>query len=511
MQTSSYTNLIQTVLLCLFIIVLSILVRFYSCDIIESGGDAFSKWAIIRDYVENNTIPAVEELKTHHMMRWAINLPVLVLQKLLGTHPTVYYVWPIAIATIGAVFCFLIGRNMYGPFWGLIPAVIFIFANPFRRQGAQFLPMGPATVYFLGSLLFFQIWADKKKFVYLFLCATLLFLSYGAKVTGIYYIPAFLMLVFYFSKTSDTVTTFKPIVIFVGALCCFFLCEAIIGQIFIEIPGGRLAALASGGHVKSVSERAGNLFAGDWRRQSDTFLQYLSNIFFYVRDLTSIKIIIFYYLALFLSIKVLVLKQKKFYVFSLLYLSAFFIPVYAIVRVFPFVRPERMLGRYQTLLHILALLFVSLDCIEYLKNRHLLKQRIKSYVEALKINKTISWVFNYKLILLVYTVFVFLWLTRPVLEVKSGWAVTRQTSQLISEARKNQKQIFVKSDPHPYKKMTNAWKYHAIYGDPQKGTEAIFSGQKQSLFLFEEQAISGDNYILVEDGLNKSYLLLDKY
>jgi hypothetical protein len=487
------------------------MVRFYSCDIVERGGDAFSKWAIIRNYVENNTIPTVEQFRTHHMMRWAINVPVVIIQKIFGTHPNVYYIWPIAISTLGAVFCFFIGRNMYGPFWGLIPAVIFIFAEPFHRQGSQFLPMGPATVYLLGAVLFFQMWVNKNRLMFLFLCGTFLFLSYGAKVTGIYYVPAFLMLFYYFSKTSGTVTTLKPVVIFAGLLCCYFLCEAIVSQKFTEIIGGRLVALAGGVHVKGGIEKIGDRFGGDWKRQSDTLLQYLSNIFYYARNLTSHKIIVLYYLALLLSIKVLVLKQQKFYTFSLLYLSAFFIPAYAIVRVFPFVRPETMLERYQTFLHILALLFVSLDCIEYLKNKHLLRQRIKSYVNALNINKTIVWAFNYKLILLAYTIFVFLWLTRPVMDVKNGWAITKKTSQLVREAKENHKQIFVISDPDDYEKKRNVWKYHALFGDPQKGMDQILSLQKEIPLLFEEQAISGKNYILVEDGQNKAYLLLDRY
>jgi len=92
------------------LVVLSILFRLLTSQFIERSGDAIHKWGVLRCFVETgNWYPAVID---HHMLRWSINFPVLLIQKVFGTSPLVYYIFPVLVSIICGILIYKITARL---------------------------------------------------------------------------------------------------------------------------------------------------------------------------------------------------------------------------------------------------------------------------------------------------------------------------------------------------------------------------------------------------------------
>ena len=510
---------ILTTLCCLFIIILSLGIRYFFSNTIENGGDAYTKWAIIRCYTEFGLLPTIDEFRSHHMLRWAINIPVFLIQKIFGTAPNVYYFWPFAISTLGAVFCFFIGRYQYSRRWGLLFGAAFIISRPFLlRQGCQYLPMGAATVYFLGSILWLQLWIDSKKIRYIYLGGIFLFFSYGAKITALYYLPGYVIIIALFSKNRHNQFSMTPLLTLIVLLGVLLFLEAMVTQALTQVPGGRIAALLSdGSHISHIGKRLNKFNMTDWKIQSNSLIQYLANVFVYLEYAPGRRTKLLYYLALGIAAMVLIKKQKKLYALGILYLFGFFGHAYSVIHIFPFTRPERVLARYQTLLFILAMLLTLSHFVLMLNN----SGRFQTIFQGVKQTPTgIRSLFrqiSLKQLIILYGCFVFC-LIPPNKYYANGYAITKSVTQQISQARSQHNPILIWSDFKGYSNYLAKWKYckkyHAIYGDPRNGKYNPAYFRSLDTFLFFQYYIRQKQYILIEGPqpiTGKKYLLLDNY
>jgi intracellular septation protein A len=219
----------------------SIAIRFFTIQGIEGGGDAVYKWGMIRQIVNNHYFP-MEGL--HHAIRWGINLPVYLVQLFFGDSPANYYIWPIFSSSITAVLCFLLVERMINWRWGILSAVSFITSWHAFRSGSQFLPMGPAVMFMLAALFFLLIYMQKGASKNLMASALMYFCSYGAKITAIYYLPAFLLLIILVAPRPNgkRLDCWKPLAIFGVSLLVLLIIETLLIYLITGHPG-RIAAL----------------------------------------------------------------------------------------------------------------------------------------------------------------------------------------------------------------------------------------------------------------------------
>ena len=111
-------------------------VRLSTQMMIHTGVDERDYWYAAKALSQGLPFPAF----SHRTVRWAIILPVALLQKLLGTHPNVYYVAPLLNALAQTLLLYLFGKRIRGRFVGILSAVMLIFFPYQIRAASQVRP-----------------------------------------------------------------------------------------------------------------------------------------------------------------------------------------------------------------------------------------------------------------------------------------------------------------------------------------------------------------------------------
>lgn len=379
--------------ICLLIAV-SIVYRIFMSELVETGGDAVFKWAMIRDYVEHGVMPSFDQsFRIHHILRWSLNIPVVFLMELFGSSPENYYFWPFIISTVGAVFIYLLVTRLTSVSWGIVASLLFISSIHMLRQGSQFLPMGPATAYLIICLYFLNLWSDSKKVLYLILTTVFLFFSYGAKITSIIYVPAIAIIVFVFSQHSHwsilSLSRQKMVVVFLVLFSFMFIGEYVVTEKFSDIEHGRIGYLMDSKHgdpEKRLGAHLEKIDRQEWRYGSYSASQYASNILAYYKMYPEQyppygKYIV--YLALVVSVVFLCLKKSRYYFLIIPYFFGFFFHAYAIISVNPYMRPEKFNFRYLSIVYTLATIIVLLALYELssLSNKYIASHNVLRFLK----------------------------------------------------------------------------------------------------------------------------------
>jgi hypothetical protein len=452
-----------SILLALLLIsAVSLAVRFYWSQPIHMGGDAFYKWGLARRAAKHLAFPIDA---THHGMRWSIMIPVYLIQLAFGDAPVNYYIWPFASSTALACFGFLLVEKMANWRWGLLAAFMFITYDGMIFNGSQFLPMGPAALYLIAALYFMVRYIREHKAWALVASAAMLFCSYGAKITSIYYFPAFFLVVALTGTGHKGWfrDRWKPLAIFLLTLAALFMLETAMIRVTIHEPN-RIAVLKNGihgdnptAHFYDNQDKAKRFFANspyavppyprdiNWKQLSVNGWEYFWNFLIYY-DLKpwSRAYNLTLYGALLLAGFTLARRIKPLYVLSIPYLFGFFGHAYAIRGLHPFLRPERILSRYLILVFLLATALLIAFTAQMGTRKQI--QRIARIALCLLI---VGLAFGQGKTLL------------KVLPKRSGYAMTMETQRAVSDARKHGRAITVSAENYK-----NIWGYYEIFGDP---------------------------------------------
>ncbi|MGE4422242.1 MAG: ArnT family glycosyltransferase [Pseudodesulfovibrio sp.] len=440
----------------------SLAIRFFWSQPIHMGGDAFYKWGIARRAAENLAFPIDA---THHGMRWSIMIPVYLIQLVFGDAASNYYIWPFASSTILACFGFLLVEKLSDWRWGLLAAFMFVTYDGMVFNGSQFLPMGPAAMYLIAALYFLLRHIRERKTWALVASAALLFCSYGAKITSIYYFPAFIIVIA-LSESGPGERRFnrwKPLAVFLLTLLALFMLETAVIRTTLHQPN-RIAVLKSGIHGDNPTahfydnlDKARDFFAKapyalppypqdiNWKQLSVTPWEYFWNFLIYY-DLKpwawASNLIL--YAALLLAGVTLVRRNKSLYFLCIPYLFGFFAHAYAIRGLHPFLRPERILPRYLLLLFLLAialLIAFTADALKRKTARPVLRYALLGLVLVLALKQADD--------------------MRDVFPKMNGYAATVATEHAITAARSNGRAIVVSAS-----RYKNVWGYYQIFGNP---------------------------------------------
>ena len=216
--------------------------RLHLTQPVEASGDSFEKWYEVKRLVHGLEYSRLD----HHTMRWGINFPVFVAQKLFGTAPSVYYLVPSALSALSAVFVYRIGTRLRGPLLGVVALVLFVFHPQIVSAASQLFPGIFSTTWLLGAVWFLLRYGDDRRAGWLLVSALFLFLAYGAKVTNLFVLPAMLYHVWWLRREI------RPVLLYGGILLAGFLVETVVVDAMLgdfTLPG-RLALL--GGHLNKM-------------------------------------------------------------------------------------------------------------------------------------------------------------------------------------------------------------------------------------------------------------------
>lgn len=225
-----------------FIIVISFffLLSFYG---LENGGDSY-----IKIFFVNNNNFLINELNflneinaTHHISRWTLVLPLLFFSKFIDNPYLLNFLFSMFffISTFFFLYWILQKENKIKYFLILIVIISLPFQSRYYSQ--------PLTEYIsFISILICCIYLNNKD-KNLLIPAIFFFISYGAKVTNLYFLPG---IIFYMYLNNDK----KNIAKFLFFLFILFLIESLCFNIIFNLNFGRAELLLSGSHLSIVEK-----------------------------------------------------------------------------------------------------------------------------------------------------------------------------------------------------------------------------------------------------------------
>lgn len=202
------------------LVALCVLVRSLWLTPVEIWGDAAQKWHFARQLAYENDFGKAYDW-SHHMARFGVNIPVYLLQRVLGTAPGVYYVVPVASYALQVAFTYLVALKLSGRAAGIFCALFLIFYTGMIRSSSQLLPDGIAgTVFVVLTFLWlhFNEAQGRRRLGWLLAIALAFIWTYAIKESNVFFFPAVLACVWLSRRSVKEALIFVAIVALYGAL-----------------------------------------------------------------------------------------------------------------------------------------------------------------------------------------------------------------------------------------------------------------------------------------------------
>ncbi len=213
---------------CLWVFLFLLFVIVCNLQFIAKSGDAIHKWFLIRVFLENGTFLPLQP--DHHLLRWGLIWPAVAFCKLFGYSIYLYYLYPILCYCAGGLVLFLLARRILSAAMAPLVVLLYAFYPVIIHEGTQFLPMVPATVWILLTLLVTLRFIDgKQRQSWLMAVAGgCLVIAYGCKETSFFWAPG-IFLFLAFAPAEKYCFRWKKVHLTPGMLLFFFCCIAGIG------------------------------------------------------------------------------------------------------------------------------------------------------------------------------------------------------------------------------------------------------------------------------------------
>ncbi len=327
-------------------------------DFIDDDGDAIYRWGFLTQFLLTGEVPNLD----HHTMRWALNLPILLYLKLVGSfHPVFYHFIMPTFAAATSVATYLIVRSgEYKKSKELgccILVATAMFTNLSTVAFTQILPSGAAVFYISATLLFMK-WGlspvSKRSALWLFFGGVFSFLAYGSKLTSLWFLVPLGVFVL---SSSWRDKDFYKIAAFAAPLVVGLAVETALVSKLSGFEFGRALYAVSHAHVDAYGAAAVSLGGGFY-----TFLEYLQSPSKYRTILGPSWSLLIYGTQIFICFCVLVPRSRRLLDrFEICLMSTiigfFLLQSYVVISVSPYIFPERMLARYMFPLVFLCSVF----------------------------------------------------------------------------------------------------------------------------------------------------------
>lgn len=191
---------------------------------VEQSGDAIHKWAMARIYAADGKFPIAPD---HHILRWGIMWPVIGLLKLFGDNINVYYVLPIfSYVTAGLLF-YALAKQVVKAEWAIWAVALYAFSAEIIHEGTQFLPIVPAFLFILITILCLIKAVEAKKIyeaLWLFGAGFALSLAFSCKETSFYWAPGIFISLAFLPTQGYKLFQFKKLHLTLGMVVFFLTC-----------------------------------------------------------------------------------------------------------------------------------------------------------------------------------------------------------------------------------------------------------------------------------------------
>ncbi len=218
------------------IVIFALFFRLATLMMMNTGVDERDYWFSAKAMANGLPYPEI----THRTSRFAIILPVALAQVILGSHPDVYYVLPVANAMLQAGLAYVLGLRLRGRLTGFLAALGLTLFPYMIRAGSQVRPEVFSITYMLVVFLFFleYLKRDSHELAPLLWSAGFLFIAYEAKITNLFFAPGlFLAVLLYKRKPGHAF-------LFAGVLLFLFLAETGLYAMFSKYKLGELEVIA---------------------------------------------------------------------------------------------------------------------------------------------------------------------------------------------------------------------------------------------------------------------------
>jgi hypothetical protein len=162
---------------------------------IDMGGDAAWKWAFVRSW--GRGLPWVYD---HHTARFAVNVPIYVSQRVLGTHVNAMYAAPVTFALLQVALVYECGRRLCSRGVGIAAVAALLAFEPWAMAAGRLLPGVFQTTYVVLALLCYAQFARSAQRRWLVLLGVSMLLAYEAMITSLYFVPGFVLAVWWQRK-----------------------------------------------------------------------------------------------------------------------------------------------------------------------------------------------------------------------------------------------------------------------------------------------------------------------
>jgi hypothetical protein len=241
-------------LLALAVALFSFAVRLLLLEPVEIGGDALNKWQFVREWSYAFDFADVEW--NHHLTRMGVNLPLALMQAVLGRHAVAYHYAAVLAATSAAVLVYLAGRLADGRVVGVGAAIWSVLFPAWVRAGSQVSPDSSGAAWGLAGLVSLLVWerAERRRRAWLVASAACLFGAYLAKEPLVFFIPGAVAAVWLMERRVMDAALYAAVPV------VLLLCETFFYRSVSEYPSRFAIVSASHGHVPFVVDSVFDAF-----------------------------------------------------------------------------------------------------------------------------------------------------------------------------------------------------------------------------------------------------------
>ena len=188
----------------------------------------------------------------HRTVRFAVIIPVALIQLLLGTHPNVYYVAPLLLSAIHIPLVYALAHRLSGRPAAFM-ASFFLALFPYMiRGGSQVRPGVFSVAYILASTILLLRYmtppdgeSPRRRTVDLLASSLLLFVAYQTKITNLYFLPGYVVVILLFGRGR------RDALVFGALLLGLFLVET---ALFYRLFGASRLQIIMGNHLEGYTE-----------------------------------------------------------------------------------------------------------------------------------------------------------------------------------------------------------------------------------------------------------------
>jgi 4-amino-4-deoxy-L-arabinose transferase-like glycosyltransferase len=238
-------------LIASFLVAFTLLFRLLTMQMVNVGPDEIDYWyygKILFSKVPYGPL-------AHRNIRWGVIFPTFLLQRIIGTHPIVYIVGPVALSCFQSYLTYDLGRRLFNRGAGVL-AVLMLTLFPYMiRTGSQIRPEIFSLTYLLAAFWVIvrkvrDFRTDKGWSAAVIAAAALFFCAYEAKITNLYFLPFFAVLIYGVAGRR-----FKPLAMFLALLAAAYLVEHLLYFVRTGAALGRLSIITSTHLESSYTEK----------------------------------------------------------------------------------------------------------------------------------------------------------------------------------------------------------------------------------------------------------------